>query len=154
MQNLGNINGINAPKSVESIKDLSAAAPVKTKAAAAGDRAEANKGWILNPVLDYLFVCGGLMWLLYGVTFLGLSSTGADPGSVFYSSILYLSAFLITDAHGPATLVRVFESKTTPKKVRYIVAAWAAILLAVSFVSVMASFQLAASIRGADRRWW
>jgi len=128
MQNLGNISGINASNPADNNSDRGAAVP----------QADSNKAarWVLSPLLDYLFVSGGLVWLLYAVTFLGITSIGSDPASKFYGSILYWGAFLITDAHGPATLVRVFESKTTPKKVRYLVAAWALILFGVACVSV------------------
>ncbi|MBS1995310.1 MAG: hypothetical protein JSS86_03325 [Cyanobacteria bacterium SZAS LIN-2] len=125
MQNLGNISGIDASGPVDNERGSAASASTDT-----------HKGWVLSPLLDYLFVSGGLVWLLYAVTFFGITSIGADPASKLYGSILYWGAFLITDAHGPATLVRVFESKTTPKKVRYLVAAWAAILFAVACVSV------------------
>ena len=50
--------------------------------------------------------------------------------------ILFWGAILITEAHGPATLVRVFESKTTPKRVRYLVAAWACILVPIAIASM------------------
>ena len=146
MQNLGNINGINVPVSVDDIKDRGAAVtgasipgvalPGSDMQAVSSDQTALNKGWILNPVLDYLFVCGGLLWLLYGLTFTGISSAGSDPNSQAYAFVIYWGAILINDAHGPATLVRVFESKNTPTRVRYIVAAWAVILLVIGFAAV------------------
>ena len=127
MQNLGNISSIGDSADSNAGVDVAAKPELQI---------QAKKGWILNPLLDYLFVSGGLMWLLYAVTFAGVSATGADPKSQFYGSILFWGALLITDAHGPATLVRVFGSKTTPGKVRFLVAAWAVVLLVVSYFSV------------------
>ncbi|MBU6455709.1 MAG: hypothetical protein KGS72_28320 [Cyanobacteria bacterium REEB67] len=133
MQNLGHISAIGDSQPVDNNADRSSNAPAY---ASAEPSITIKKGWILNPLLDYLFVCGGLLWILYAVTFAGISAIGSDPKSQIYGSILFWGALLITDAHGPATLVRVFESKTTPKKVRLLVAAWALVLLAVGCFSV------------------
>ncbi len=97
---------------------------------------EANQGWILNPILDYLFVCGGMMWLLFGVTQLGGTQAGASLNNHLYGTILYWGALIFGDAHGPASMVRVFGSSTTPKKVRQIVTIWAVVLVAVACVSI------------------
>jgi hypothetical protein len=140
MQNLGNISDTNAGPSVEAITDREIVAPIVSKGGIALDQAKSNQGWILNPALDYLLVCGGLMWLLYAVTFLGVTPVGSDPGSRFYGAIIYWGSILFTEAHGPATLVRVFESRSTPKKIRYLVAIWTAVLLAVACAAVSNTF--------------
>jgi hypothetical protein len=141
MQNLGNISGINAFQPVDNNEDrLSGAAGVDAAGLAQSgpeaEQKEANKGWILNPILDYLFVCGGLMWMLYGATMLGVDAAGSNANSRLYGSILYWGALILADSHGPASMVRVFGSKTTPNRVRYIVVFWALILVGVSCFSL------------------
>lgn len=77
--------------------------------------------WIINPLLDYLFVAGGLFWILWGLTFAGMDPNKTDPSNTIFAAVLYWGSLLITDVHGPATLGRVYTSKTTPKKVRTVV---------------------------------
>jgi len=133
MQNVGKMSGMHPPGSTASIQDTGSQPNLKAESLI---EVKANKTWILNPVLDYLFVCGGMVWILYACTCFGASSVKQDAGSQAYTFILFWGSLLINDAHGPATLVRVFESKTTPKKVRYLVAAWAIFLLSLASVSV------------------
>jgi hypothetical protein len=132
MQNLGHMSGINAfqPVAAEVEGGSASGDPTNT------NEKEANRGWILNPTLDYLFVCGGLMWMLYGLTLLGVDGNGPTPTAKVYGTILYWGSLIFSDAHGPASMVRVFGSDTTPKRVRYIVIGWAVVLIGVSCVSV------------------
>ncbi|CAN5308700.1 hypothetical protein BH11CYA1_BH11CYA1_46950 [soil metagenome] len=94
---------------------------------------EAHHPWILNPALDYLFCCGGMMWLLAGVEALGVKPDGHSHASIILAGVLFWGTLLIGEAHGPATLVRVFKSRTTPKAVRVIVIVWGLILLVAGY---------------------
>src|SRR3990167_2874697 len=89
--------------------------------------------WILTPALDYLFCCGGLMWLLAGVEALGVKPDGHSYASIILAGILFWGTLLIGEAHGPATLVRVFKSRTTPKLVRTVVVVWGLILIIAAY---------------------
>ncbi len=89
--------------------------------------------WILTPALDYLFCCGGLMWLLAGVEALGVKPDGQSYQSIILAGILFWGSLLIGEAHGPATLVRVFKSSTTPKSVRIAVIAWGVLLIVAAY---------------------
>ena len=97
---------------------------------------EPNKAlhpWILSPLLDYLFCCGGMMWLLFAIEKLGVDPLNTkNSASVLLASVIAMGSLFITEAHGPATLVRAFASKTTPKSVKVATLAWAAILLAIA----------------------
>ncbi|MFA6212014.1 MAG: hypothetical protein WC714_21415 [Candidatus Obscuribacterales bacterium] len=89
--------------------------------------------WILTPALDYLFCCGGMMWLLAGVEALGVKPDGHSYDSIILAGILFWGTLLIGEAHGPATLVRVFKSRTTPNYVRSIVVGWGIVLIVAAY---------------------
>ncbi len=75
------------------------------------------------------------MWLLYGATLIGADSAG-NSLSPIYGTILYWGVLIFGDAHGPASMVRVFGSDTTPKRVRHIVIIWAVVLVGIACVSI------------------
>ncbi len=68
--------------------------------------------WILHPVLDILFCCGGLIWilLLFAYT-LGHGSLDNPAGQLFWVTVL-LANFAFADSHAPATYFRIY---TTPE---------------------------------------
>jgi len=92
--------------------------------------------WILSPALDYLFCCGGMMWILAGVEQLGVKPGDQTYPSIILGMVLFWGSFLITEAHGPATLMRVFRSSTTPLTVRMLVICWAVILIVISYFAL------------------
>lgn len=93
--------------------------------------------WILSPVLDYLFCCGGMMWLLFAIEKLGVDPLNTkNSASVLLAAVIAMGSLFITEAHGPATLVRAFASKTTPNSVKVATLAWAAILLAIACLAM------------------
>lgn len=128
MQNVSNLNlaGSSEPDRVSS--DLASAAATAEKSG--------PYPWILSPVLDYLFCCGGMMWLLAGVEKLGVTPVGTSYPSILLGGALFWGSMLLSEAHGPATLVRVFKSKTTPRYVRVLVIAWGVILIAAGAVAM------------------
>ena len=95
--------------------------------------AEKPHPWILTPALDYLFCCGGMMWLLAGIEALGVKPEGQTAASAILAAILFWGTMLIGEAHAPATLFRVFRSHTTPKVIRSIDLAWAVILIIAAY---------------------
>jgi len=103
---------------------------------ATADQADHPHPWILTPALDYLFCCGGLMWLLAGVEALGVKPEGQSYPSIILAGILFWGTLLIGEAHGPATLVRVFRSRTTPKLVRAVVIVWGLVLIVAAFFAM------------------
>jgi hypothetical protein len=89
--------------------------------------------WILHPVIDMLFVCGGFFWLLVGLFF----ATGAkvdlygSPAAFSLAAISVVGIQLLGDTHTPATLFRVYGSKTTRESLGKIVALIGILALAV-----------------------
>jgi hypothetical protein len=92
--------------------------------------------WILSPALDYLLCCGGMMWLLAAVEHFGVQPVGTSYPSVLLAGVLFWGSLLLSEAHGPATLVRVFKSRTTPRYVRVLVIVWGAVLIAAGTVAM------------------
>jgi hypothetical protein len=88
--------------------------------------------WILNPVVDLLFACGGIFWPI----FLVMHFTGAKMDttnnlniSMFFIGVIGLHLF--SDGHQPATLWRVYLSKSTREVLWKPVTALAAAAVAV-----------------------
>lgn len=91
------------------------AEPTSSEGAAATAKALGPYPWILNPVIDLLFVCGGAFWLCYlglSLTHFGYGFDGNIPAQAFFAlSVIGLHIF--GDGHQPATLFRVYGSKVT-----------------------------------------
>lgn len=78
-------------------------------------------GWILHPVIDLLFCCGGLLWILAGVhsVFHWDQLSANDGAGLLSGSLITLFGTLaLSDTHNAATLVRIYGSpgigKTQP----------------------------------------
>ncbi len=71
--------------------------------------------WILHPVIDILFVCGGFFWFLVAVLYAsGLKvDLYGSPTAFCLAATSIIGIQLMGDAHQPATLFRVYGSKTT-----------------------------------------
>lgn len=91
-----------------------------------------TRGWILNPTLDLLFCCGGMMWLAAILQWFNMDPSKNDTGSQLVAALLLWGAVLFNEPHGKATWVRVFASPSTPPVVKWIVVAWAVVLGGVS----------------------
>ncbi len=72
----------------------------------------ASSAWLFNPWIDSLFVCGGLVWILFGIHLWlcqGQPSIGTElPEEAF---LLAFGSILLTNSHVAATLVRLYEKK-------------------------------------------
>jgi hypothetical protein len=72
--------------------------------------------WILNPVIDILFCCGGIVWLLFALQYWIV-----DPSeNVFYAGLLSISATIAAhtfgETHIAATLFRLYSNKAMRRK--------------------------------------
>jgi hypothetical protein len=75
--------------------------------------------WIINPVVDLLFCCGGLLWgLLLLHTILAGGPTGLDTHSNVFSVALcqLVGVMLIADPHNAATLLRLYGKENLRSK--------------------------------------
>jgi hypothetical protein len=74
--------------------------------------------WILHPVIDILFCCGGALWLLLFAVLAGFHA-GLDCGPAGVTLLLIngLGQVFFADAHQPATLWRVYMSPRTRQTV-------------------------------------
>jgi len=81
--------------------------------------------WILHPVIDILFCCGGLLWLLLIPLFAGLK---VDANLALFGFIML--NVLFSDTHQPATLFRVYASARTRAKVGIPITVAAVIVIA------------------------
>jgi hypothetical protein len=96
--------------------------PASSSGSAAKVAAEPNKtapyGWILNPTIDLLFACGGIFWLLFAV----FVATGSQinlygsPAAFWLAVASIMGLHFLGDPHQPATLWRVYFSKSTREK--------------------------------------
>jgi len=93
-------------------------APATAATAAAEPNKTAPYGWILNPTIDILFSCGGLFWILFAAFVLTGSQINlyGSPPAFCLAAISVIGAHLLGDAHQPATLWRVYFSKSTREK--------------------------------------
>ncbi len=92
----------------------SSGAPANT----AAEEKTAPYPWILNPTIDLLFACGGFFWILFAV-FVATGSQMNLYGSsaaFWLAAISIVGAHLLGDSHVPATLWRVYFSKSTREK--------------------------------------
>ncbi|MBY0550349.1 MAG: hypothetical protein K2W95_23930 [Candidatus Obscuribacterales bacterium] len=74
-----------------------------------GTTIKASK-WILNPTLDYLLACGGLVWILFGLHYFVLAGSTQGPAVQSLLTISSLGALLIGESHTAATLVHTYRS--------------------------------------------
>lgn len=80
--------------------------------------------WIVNPLIDLLFVCGGLLLLLVAVHCLVSGSvTRFSTASGGYGKILFLVTIIgqhvFTNGHTMATLERVYRTPETRRRFRF-----------------------------------
>ncbi len=71
--------------------------------------------WIMGPTIDMLFVCGGFFWIMVAALYLTNFEVNlyGSPTAFSLATISIIGLQLMGDAHQPATLFRVYGSKTT-----------------------------------------
>lgn len=73
--------------------------------------------WILNPVLDLLFCCGGLVWILLLFQDCILSNLNSRWSQIA-ATITLSSAHLFAEAHVSATFFKIYQSKESRQQFR------------------------------------
>jgi hypothetical protein len=107
----------NPSRDVASLPELKNEVPSASIAVLAPKPSKTDEpyAWIMSPAIDWLFVCGGFFWLI--VLALYLTNFQVDlygsPAAFTLATISILGLQLLGDAHQPATLFRVYGSKTT-----------------------------------------
>ncbi|MFN8551548.1 MAG: hypothetical protein U0103_08680 [Candidatus Obscuribacterales bacterium] len=74
--------------------------------------------WIMGPTIDMLFVCGGFFWIIVAALYLTNFDVNlyGSPTAFSLATVSIIGLQLLGDAHQPATLFRVYGSKTTRDK--------------------------------------
>jgi len=74
--------------------------------------------WLFNPVIDLLFCCGGLVWILVVLHYLvAPQAFQSGPNAVDIIPLLStIGTILLSDTHNAATLFRLYGSKDMRRK--------------------------------------
>ncbi len=78
--------------------------------------------WIVNPVIDFLFVFGGLVWilLLINYVFLGWTVPGnivnGDVTTKFLMTVVLLGQHIFADSHTAATYMRIYPTEEARRR--------------------------------------
>jgi hypothetical protein len=76
--------------------------------------------WLLNPLLDTLFCCGGLVWLFFLVGYFSNGPHGPAPIVQTLAIVAIVGAHAFSEPHTTATLARVYKTPET----RRLLAPW------------------------------
>jgi hypothetical protein len=60
--------------------------------------------WIISPVIDSLFICGGLVWLLYGLHLFALTQTNHSQQLALLAAVSNLGFLFISETHTVSTI--------------------------------------------------
>lgn len=82
--------------------------------------------WILHPTLDLLFVCGGLLWIVFPIHFFLLGGRNDSMLAQWMVVIAALGTVFLSQTHIIATLVRLYNDPETKEKFS-LYSYWAAI---------------------------
>lgn len=85
--------------------------------------------WILHPTLDLLFVCGGLLWIVFPIHFFLLGGKNDSPFAQWMVVTAALGTVMLSQTHIVATLVRLYNDRETREKFS-LYSYWAAIACA------------------------
>ena len=99
------------------------------------EKAEAPYGWILHPVVDMMFCCGGLIWLMY---FACAFAPQAALTKQFLWAAGIIGILLFGVTHAPATFLRVYASKHNSKTLTVTVTISGLLLLALGVIGLKA----------------
>lgn len=104
----------------------------QTDAAQQGQAKAVPYGWIINPVIDVVFCCGGLLWLMYFANSLAIKYlSGADAT---FALVAIAGTHILSETHTAATLERLHQSEATRKALSKVglISALLCVLLAVA----------------------
>ncbi len=76
-----------------------------------------NYEWILHPVVDLLFSCGGLLWILFALHFFVLMPQGLIQLLQIMAIVSVVGTHIFSETHTVATLVRAY--RTSESRERY-----------------------------------
>src|SRR5579885_384516 len=95
-----------------------------------------RSAWIVSPVIDFLFGCGGLVWILFLLHyyFLNGSGTGTIAEALIITSSL--GAVCLSETHTAATLVAGFRHAKSPGLLRSALYLMAALSLALAVFGI------------------
>lgn len=91
------------------------------------DASASSKLWIINPLVDMLFVCGGMLWLLVAVASL-TPSLFATKTAPLFMVLTQIGAVFFLNAHNAATIVRICTEKELRER-HQIIWLWAPLVL-------------------------
>ncbi len=63
-----------------------------------------GKTWIISPIFDCLFICGGLFWLLYGLHLFALTQTNHSQQLALLAAVSNLGFLFISETHTVSTI--------------------------------------------------
>lgn len=85
--------------------------------------------WILHPALDTLFVCGGLLWIVFPIHYFLLGGKNDSPFAQWMVVVAALGTVVLSQTHIIATLVRLYKDPESREKFS-LYSYWAAIACA------------------------
>jgi hypothetical protein len=100
---------------------LNAGVPNQPQAAVATTRYP----WIVNPIIDFLFVFGGLIWIMLGINYLFLGwnvpkpIVEGDGVTKFLMIMVLLGQHVFSDAHTAATYMRIYPTEESRRRFRF-----------------------------------
>lgn len=83
--------------------------------------------WLLSPVYDYIFVCGGLVWLLFMAHFWGLGS-GTTGSASLLLGLSTIGALVLAEGHTAASFVNALIGKKQVGQHPIVCGKWAVIV--------------------------
>jgi hypothetical protein len=126
-------------KTANSITPDSSAEAISSSGSSSGRR------WFVNPVVDLLFCCGGAIWLV--VAFALLAELQGSSFNIFFMLSPAFGAFVLSDPHNAATLVRLYQDAELAKKLAWLTYAAPVLFLLLAIACMMNSTLLSYSLR-------
>lgn len=96
---------------LESNRDGIAQSPVPDQS-----ESTASSKWFVNAPCDYMLVCGGIAWLLFGIHFFILGGTGSGTMAGTLITASALGSLFLSEGHTAATLVRTYSKPELQKQ--------------------------------------
>lgn len=75
------------------------------------ERAQDSKSWLISPFVDLSFICGGFLWLLFGLHAFALCQTENSHQLKFLENISIIGVLFVAEAHTISTFFLVGECK-------------------------------------------
>lgn len=93
------------------ISQLDQGAEAACSKVAAGTGKQEINPWILNPAIDLLFSCGGIVWLFFGLHFFVFGNHSRDLGVQALVMLVIVGTHMLSETHNVATLHRIFQKE-------------------------------------------